>query len=186
MSLSEVDRQLLQRCLDGSPRAWQDFADRFLGLVVHVANHTAESRGLALDSATRDDLVADVFLAILQNDLSTLRRFRRNCSLATYLTVVARRVIVRRLTRQQRNGHQPLRNGDNTVAAVDSDQTRMHNEQEVQQLMLRLDPQEANVIRMYHLEGKTYQEISAVVGMNENSIGPLLSRARAKMRELGS
>ncbi len=186
VSLSEVDRQLLQRCLDGSPRAWQDFADRFLGLVVHVANHTAESRGMSIDASTRDDLVADVFLAILQNDLATLRRFRRNCSLATYLTVVARRVVVRRLTRQQRNGHHRLRNGDTHLVAVDGDHTRIHNEQEVQQLMLRLDPHEANVIRMFHLEGKTYEEISLAVGINENSIGPLLSRARAKMRESGS
>jgi RNA polymerase sigma-70 factor (ECF subfamily) len=35
---------------------------------------------------------------------------------------------------------------------------------------------------MYHLEGKTYQEISRSVGMPENSVGPMLSRARAKLR----
>ena len=35
---------------------------------------------------------------------------------------------------------------------------------------------------MYHLEGKSYAEISQAVGMTENSIGPVLSRARAKMR----
>lgn len=185
MSLSEVDRQLLQRCLDGSPRAWQDFADRFLGLVVHVANHTAESRGLAIDAATRDDLVADVFLSILKDDLAVLKRFRRNCSLATYLTVISRRVIVRRLASQQRNGHQRLGRSDQTAAVIDSEPVRIQNEQEVQQLLLRLDPHEANVVRMYHLEGKSYQEISQAVGVAENSIGPMLSRARAKMRTAG-
>jgi len=35
---------------------------------------------------------------------------------------------------------------------------------------------------MYHLEGKSYQEISSAVGMPENSVGPTLSRARSKMR----
>lgn len=184
MSLSEVDRQLLQRCLDGSPRAWQDFADRFLGLVVHVANHTAASRGIALDNATRDDLVAEVFLAILQNDLAPLRRFRRNCSLATYLTVIARRVIVRRLINRERNGHQPLRDAE-SVAANNGEASRIHDQHQVEELLQRLDPQEADVVRMYHLEGRSYQEISREVGMSENSIGPLLSRARAKMRETG-
>jgi RNA polymerase sigma-70 factor (ECF subfamily) len=38
---------------------------------------------------------------------------------------------------------------------------------------------------MYHLEGKSYQEISAAIGMPENSIGPILSRAREKMRRAG-
>jgi len=46
-----------------------------------------------------------------------------------------------------------------------------------------LDPQEARVVRMYHLEGMSYEQISHEVGLSENSIGPVLSRARGKMRE---
>ena len=59
---------------------------------------------------------------------------------------------------------------------------RMEDREEVQRLLMRLDPKEANVVRMYHLEGKSYEEISRVVGMSANSIGPVLSRARDKMR----
>ncbi len=178
MSLSEVDRQLLQRCLDGAPCAWQDFVDRFLGLVVHVANHTAQSRGLSIDQATRDDLVAEVFLTFVANDFGVLRRFRRNCSLATYLTVVSRRVIVRRLNRARHAGIP----AGTAERAIEETPARIENEEEVQKLLTRLDPKEANVVRMYHLEGKSYEEISRIVGMSENSIGPVLSRARDKMR----
>ena len=46
-----------------------------------------------------------------------------------------------------------------------------------------LDTAEARVVQMYHLEGKSYQEISSAVGMPENSVGPTLTRARRKMRE---
>ena len=133
---------------------------------------------MTLDQATRDDLVAEVFLTLVANDFAVLRRFRRNCSLATYLTVISRRVIVRRLHQSQRNAvtSSPL------DAATDEPPTRMENQEEVQRLLMRLEPREANVVRMYHLEGKTYQEISQAVGMSENSIGPVLSRARDKMR----
>ena len=71
--------------------------DRFSGLVIHVINHTARSRSIMLTSADREDLTADVFLAIIRDDFAVLRRFRGKASLATYLTVIARRVIVRRL-----------------------------------------------------------------------------------------
>ena len=181
MSLSEIDRLLLERCLDGAPRAWQDFVDRFLGLVTHVARHTAEARKLRVDESTRDDLVAEVFLTLVANDFAVLRRFRRNCSLATYLTVISRRVIVRRLMAARTP---PVSGNGQTVVALDPNQplTRMENQDEVKVLLTRLDPQEANVVRMYHLEGKSYQEISQAVGLQENSIGPMLSRARAKMR----
>ncbi len=188
VSLSEVDRQLLQRCLDRSPRAWQDFTDRFLGLVIHVSNHTASSRGMTIDQSTRDDLVAEVFLALIADDFAALRRFRRNSSFATYLSVIARRVIIRKLTRPQ-----PVVMPPSAVAQAEANQAssngaahsapdRIENRDEVRQLMLRLDPQEANVVRMYHLEGKTYHEISKAIGMSENSVGPVLTKARAKMR----
>lgn len=181
VSLSEVDRQLLQRCLDSAPRAWEDFIDRFLGLVVHVANHTATTRGTSLDSSTRDDLVAEVFLALVRDDFAVLRRFRRNCSLATYLTVISRRIIVRRMI-QARRGQLASRVEDAAGSASESEPERIENREEVQQLMLRLDPKEASVVRMFHLEGKTYREISEAIGVGENTIGPVLSRAREKMR----
>ncbi len=182
MGLSEVDRQLLQRCLDRAPRAWQDFVDRFLGMVIHVANHTAETRGFRLDDATRDDLVAEVFMTIVASDFGVLRRFRRNCSLATYLTVIARRVIVRRLFAIERSEQGNAAALQSATARDAAPPQRIENQEEVQKLLTRLDPQEASVVRMYHLEGKTYAEISQAVGMTENSIGPVLSRAREKMR----
>ena len=190
VSLSEVDRQLLQRCLDKAPRAWEDFVDRFLGLVTHVANHVAMTRGESIDTATRDDLVAEVFLAIVADDFAVLRRFRRNCSLATYLTVISRRVIVRRLISMRRASAAGIADASNLAetsgnggqpSQVDR-APRIENQEEVQKLLHRLDPKEANVVRMYHLEGKSYEEIGQVVGMSANSIGPMLSRARDKMR----
>ena len=42
---------------------------------------------------------------------------------------------------------------------------RLTNREEVDQLLAQLDGPEANIVRMYHLEGKTYQEISRIAGM---------------------
>lgn len=169
--------------MSGSPRAWEDFVDRFLGLVVHVANHTATARGLTLQTAVRDDLVAEVFMAIVANDFAALRRFQRNCSLATYLTVIARRVIVRQLTTAAAVSTL-VNEGEVADRSSEGSAARFENADEVHELLLRLDPQDAQVVRMYHLEGMSYQQISQVIGMSENSIGPVLSRARGKMREI--
>jgi RNA polymerase sigma-70 factor (ECF subfamily) len=63
---------------------------------------------------------------------------------------------------------------------------RLQNRDEVQRMLDELDGSEAEVVRMYHLEGKSYQEISSLVGIPENSVGPTLSRARQKMRRVGA
>jgi RNA polymerase sigma-70 factor (ECF subfamily) len=89
VALSDIDRNLLERCLARKPRAWEDFVDRFTGLVIHVVNHTARCRSIMLSSTDREDLTAEVLLAVVRDDFAVLRHFRGKSSLATYLTVVA-------------------------------------------------------------------------------------------------
>ncbi len=184
MALSEFDRTLLRDCLEHIPRSWENFVDRFLGVVVHVVGHTAKVRSVRLQESDREDLVAEVFLAILKDDLAVLRSFRGESSLATFLTVVARRVVVRELLRQHRQTTLGGLHRDEEAAFVEETaENRTQDREEVARLLEELDEREAEVIRMYHLEGKSYREISSRVGVPENSIGPTLSRARTKMRE---
>ena len=186
VALSEIDRNLLERCLQRKPRAWEDFVDRFMGLVVHVANHTARARNVRLTAADRDDLCAEVFLATLKNDLAVLRNFRGKSSLATYLTVVARRIVVKELLSRMsaaRAGDIAAAHGAEGIPDPHpSVEERLSDREQVERLLGALHGTEAEVVRMYHLEGKSYQQIGAAVGMPENSIGPILSRARNKMR----
>jgi RNA polymerase sigma-70 factor (ECF subfamily) len=184
VALSDIDRNLLDRCLARKPRAWEDFVDRFSGLVIHVINHTARCRSIMLTTADREDLTAEVLLAIIRDDFAVLRRFRGKSSLATYLTIIARRVVVRKLV--ETRTPTSLGAAADAVAADGSAEQRITDREEVEQLMERLDDSEAVVVRMYHLEGKTYQEISHTTGMPSNSVGPMLTRARAKLRSAGA
>lgn len=188
MALSEFDRNLLQCCLAREPRSWENFVDRFLGLVLHVVNHTAASRSMRLSDQDREDLVSEVFLAIVRDDFAVLKQFRGKSSLATYLTVVARRVVVRQLMKRGSVAtlSPPVDDKLQTAEAGSGFEARISDREEVERLLSKLPPGEAEVIRMYHLEGKTYGEISAKVGMPLNSVGPMLSRARTKMRNRAS
>jgi len=186
---SESDRNLLERCLQRKPRAWEDFVDRFMGLVIHVINHTAQARSIRLTKEESEDLCAEVFLAIVKDDFAILRHFRGQSSLATYLTVISRRIVVREFVRRKTTARlaestldRASRKSDGPAAQPEK---RLSDREEVDRLLRGLGGTEAQVVRMYHLEGKTYQEISDAVGMPENSIGPLLSRARVKMRRAG-
>ena len=198
MALSEIDRRLLQRCLTGEARSWEEFVDRFMGLVLHVVDHSATARGTALSPEDREDVVAEVFLAIVHHDFRVLRGFRGDSSLATYLTVIARRIAVHQLA--ERQSQVPLDRlrqaavhpvstapaAERRSAANSSGphfEQRISDQDEIERLLTRLNGSEAEIVRLYHLEGKTYREISDQVGMPENTVGPMLSRARSKLRE---
>jgi RNA polymerase sigma-70 factor (ECF subfamily) len=192
VALTEIDRNLLKRCVAEEPGAWRDFVDRFIGLFVHVINHAAHARSVTSKPQDVDDLCAEVFLALVADDYKILRRFRGKSSLATYLTVIARRIVVREMSRRKMAealGHVSAQGAGVERAELDAaelaatEQSRIDDMEEVEQMLTGLSVGDAEVVRQYHLEGKSYREISQGLGLAENTIGPTLSRARQKLRE---
>lgn len=187
MALTDVDRSLLERCVKRDGSAWREFVDRFAGLFVHVINHTAHARSVKLSESDVDDLNAEIFLAILADNFAILKRFRGDSALATYLTVIARRIIVREIIKRRFSealGHVRSHNYNTQMAHADASEiARIDNEELIQQMLRGLSETDAKVVRKYHLEGKSYREISEQLGIPENSVGPTLSRAREKLRQ---
>ena len=187
VALAPEDRSLLQGCLSARTGAWDAFVDRFAGLFAFVAARTARQRGLALGASDRDDLVADILVECLRNDAAALRSFAGRSSLATYLTVIARRVTARRLAEVVSSPPSPTsarhRRSLDPLAAVVDDAARLADREHIESLLGALDPDEARLVRLHHLEQRSYGEISHLTGMPLNSIGPALSRAREKMRK---
>jgi len=178
------DRRLIDACVAGTPGAWTEFVDRFGPLLAHVAGRTAARRRTPLSAADRDDAVAEILLECLRDQAGVLRKFAGRSSLATYLTVIARRVTARRIVRDLESfrlaaGDEPLE----PRAAADLPE-RIEDREQVETLLDRLDGEEARLVRLHHLEGRSYGEISAHTGLPLGSIGPALSRARAKLRGL--
>lgn len=178
-----ADRRLLAACLAGDPSGWDEFVQRFGGLFVHIAERTAVQRRTPLSQADRDDLVAEILLTCIRNDAAVLRAFAGRASLPTYLTVVARRVVARALVRRLESGRLVSPSAAVEAAATPrNDLARAADREHVESLLQRLDTDEAKLVRLHHLEGRSYGEISRLTGMPLGSIGPALSRAKAKMR----
>src|SRR3954471_14552217 len=100
--LREIDRQLLDRCQRKEPGAWNDFVDRYMGLIYHVIHHVSHARSIVLSTDDIEDIAAEIFLEIVDDDYATLRRFKGASSLPTYLTVVARRICVKEVVKRHR------------------------------------------------------------------------------------
>jgi RNA polymerase sigma-70 factor (ECF subfamily) len=183
--LRDIDRQLIDRCLRKEPGAWNDFVDRYMGLIYHVIHHAAHARSRAVSSEDVEDIAAEVFLKVVDDNYAVLRRFKGISSLPTYLTVIARRIAVKELIRRHREeelGHTAahrafLDNGSGEEAEA------IVSAEEVERMLEDLPPREAEVVRLYHLKYQNYRQISKKLGIPENSIGPILAKARKRMRE---
>ncbi len=189
MALTERDRGLLKRCLSQQPGAWRDFVDRFIGLFVHVIRHTARSRTVEVTAEDVDDLCSEIFVTLLQDDFAVLRNFRGESALATYLTVVGRRVVVRELIRRRQAdalGHTEAHYASTASAMRPPGAARIEDQEEVRAMLDGLASADAEIVRQFHLQGKSYREISESLGIPENTIGPTLSRAESACGPLSS
>jgi RNA polymerase sigma-70 factor (ECF subfamily) len=181
-----VDRDLLKRCLNRDPGSWNDFVDRFLSLIYHVIGYTAHLRSVRLNPEDVEDIAAEVLLKIVAGDFRVLREFRGEASLATYLTVVSRRICIQELIRRQK-AKEALARGDIRVPNEELEeepaaQKGVESLDEVEKLLRRLSGREREIVRLYYLEGRTYEEISTETNVPVNTIGSILSRVRKKLR----
>lgn len=187
MAFTPVDRDLLQRCLKKQPGAWNDFVDRFLSLIYHVIHSTAHMRSARLQPEDVEDIAAEILLQIVSDDYKILKQFRGHASLSTYLTVIARRICVHQLSQRQAV-REAVRNGmpRPAIPAEDDDSKAVLKSierlEEVDRLVRKLSGREREIVRLFYLEGRSYEEISSETRTPVNTIGSILSRARARLR----
>jgi RNA polymerase sigma-70 factor (ECF subfamily) len=179
-------RELVARDCD----AWQHFVERFQGLVYARTSRTALECNLRLDRADIDDLCAEVFACLVADDFATLRRFEGRSKLATWLSVIARRTTLRRLSQRRDinsfSGNDPDRIDENTNQNLDA-LSRMIDEENAERLhtmMTRLGDGDQWILRMFYLDGLSYREISERMDLAVNTIGPKLQRAQKRLKKL--
>ena len=185
MPLRDIDSKLIDRCLGKEPGAWNDFVDRYMGLIYHVIQHVAYARSRLLSTEDVEDIAAEILLKIVANDYAVLKKFKRLSSLPTYLTVIARRTCVKELIKRHREeelGHTNAHRAFVDDGASDEVES-IASAEEVDKMLEDLTEREADVVRAYHLKFMNYRDIAKQLGIPENSVGPILARARKKLRQ---
>lgn len=187
MSAGEREHELIERCLRREVTAWQQFIDQFLPLFYHVVQHTAAQLSMPLSPEDLEDTVAEVLACIVDNNFQVLRQFEGRSKLGTYLVVVARRMTLRALRKRLNEpSSQPLPDGQvlpDTRQDWPRHARRPELIEEIHEVLRRLPHRLRQIIRMYYLEGRSYEEISTALNIPINSIGPALSRARRFLLE---
>jgi RNA polymerase sigma-70 factor (ECF subfamily) len=198
MALTAVDRSILHRLLQHDSGAWNDFVDRFLGIIYHTIHYTAHLRSNPLTPELVEDVAQEILTQIAANDYALLRQFRSKSSLATYLTVIARRISVRELVKRVGTTRKSLpseyrakppeavkqENGTGEQEVVSGVRVGIEQLESVQRLLRKLPSREREVVRLFYLEGRPYEEISIELNIPVKEIGPILKGARKLLRQM--
>ncbi|MCB9554560.1 MAG: sigma-70 family RNA polymerase sigma factor [Deltaproteobacteria bacterium] len=87
----QIDLELLQRVLSGDGDGWTGFCRRFDGFIARCVSRVLHRYGVRLAAEDVDDLVAEVWVALLRDDCAKLRRFdpERGTRLSSWVGLIA-------------------------------------------------------------------------------------------------
>jgi RNA polymerase sigma-70 factor (ECF subfamily) len=187
----DSDRDLVGRLVAGDAAAWSEFGRRYIRQVVHVVRETlVQKTGRAGDEDV-DDVTEEVYAHICDRNFRVLQNLREPYNLKAWIAVSARR---KALDHAKRRGlravslDQPA--GDDPRSSplerlIGRPQASPDEAEEIRRALEQspLNPKERLLITLFYFRDQNYAEISDVMGIPENSIGPTLRRALEKLKE---
>ncbi len=134
------------------------------------------------DSALADDLTQESYYRFLRIRLPEMNQ----AYMKSYLFRIATNLL-RDYWRRGKN--QPVvmstaSEGKHQTEVGERTAERMDAQSDVQSVLERLKPREREMLWLAYVEGSSHREIAQIVGLKEQSIRPLLFRARRKMASL--
>jgi len=183
--MTEQEHNLLAGCLQGKKAAWDAFVLQYSGLVYHTIKKTFTLYHTEPRTDEVEDLFQEFFVSILRDDFRKLRQFRgeRGCSLATWLRVVAVRLSIDFLRKQESSkvevtNNIPLEGSDPPLAV-----TQREEEEMLLQTLQSLSPRDRIFIDLCFRQGLPPEEIATILRVSVNAVYTQKSRILDKLRE---
>jgi RNA polymerase sigma-70 factor (ECF subfamily) len=183
-----VEAALVRRCADGEREAWAAFVARFGPLVAGLSRRMLRRRTGHARDADVEEVAAEVFLALVRRDRLLLRRYDPRYRVSTYLGVICRSEVQRLLRRGRRlpagladPAAVPDRPERSAPSAGLEEAERLERVEAVRRALATLPDRDRLLLTLRYLEGVSYRAIAAALEVSPESVGPLLSRAKARL-----
>jgi RNA polymerase sigma-70 factor (ECF subfamily) len=181
------DSELVAAFLAGEKRGFNELVSRYHVRLLNFIYRTIGDRERA------EDLVQETFVRVYRH----LHRFDQSKKFSTWAYTIAGNLAKNELRNRSRNplvlfqtikkhweaDHRPLEWEDNTYRPDDLFRKR-HLKEMVEQAVAKLPEHHRMVFVLRELEGKTYEEISEITGVNLGTVKSRLNRARNNFAQL--
>jgi RNA polymerase sigma-70 factor (ECF subfamily) len=173
----EID-PLIERCLKGDQRAWDEIVRLYWRKVFNVAYKFVGRQDEA------EDLTQDIFLKLFKS----LKTFDRRANFSTWLISVSRNLCIDHY-RSVRREHEVVTHDVDVVSlarpsALDSPQVALERRDRVALLRAALDklaPSLRTAVMLRDIQELSYQEIAEKLGVPEGTVKSRINRGRTEL-----
>ncbi len=185
--LDMSDSELVAAHLDGHPLAFSELYNRYRDRLVHFIRRKTG------DGDRAEDLVQEAFVRVTRH----LHRFDQSKKFSTWIYTICSNlaknelrnrsrsplVLFQKLTTHWEPDHRPLQFEDSNMKP-DKLYRNRYLQEKVEETVSRLPEHHQLVFRLRELEGKSYEEIAEITGVNLGTVKSRLHRARTSFAEM--
>lgn len=178
------DEALITSCLEGKKEAWDHFVEKFSRLIYWGIRQTLSSTGFSARHELGDEVFQEVFTRLIEK--GELARLREAKSVRKFLTVMACHMTlnkVRSLSRFEKKvlpfDSEDMLGGE---MGLPSDAGAKERESLVAEIFATLPLREQTALELFYLSGKSYGEISLILGLPQTSVANILWRTKQKLK----
>lgn len=190
-TMTREERRLVARVVAGDEQAWVDFCNKYEALVASCALRVLRRYSVQLTAVTVDDLVAEVWVALLRNGCHKLRIYDpgRGCRLSTWLGMIATNTIIDYL----RVNHTPSAyledhpQVDLELVDRSSPDAAFETQQRAEiarQALRRLKAEEQRFVRYCFADERQPGDIARMLGISVNTVHSRKFKLRQKLTRL--
>ncbi len=148
-------------------------------IVACMPNLRRYARGLTGNAEAADDLVQDA----LERACRRIALWQRRGELRAWLFSILHNVFIDRVRSARASPEQPM-NDEALSVGVRGTHTDMLEVAELDQVLLRLPPEQREVLLLVAVEQMSYEDIAKTLGIPLGTVMSRLSRARERLRAL--
>jgi len=154
--------------------AFEQIVEQFQTKLFHLALSMTKSH------ATAADLAQEALLRVWK----ALPSYNGTASVSTWIYTITRNVCFTELKRMQKRAAAPLHMTDPLDLLADSSNLDAGAAMDVEVLLGRLPERQQQVLRLFYLEQKSYEETAAILGQPLGTLKANLFRAKRELMRL--
>ncbi len=178
------DPMLVERCIRREERAWEEFVERFSGLLYYSARERLRRGGFAFGHRDLEDIVQGVFLEIWEK--GRLEGVRERQKIKAWLSVVAQ---TRALNYMRKKKDRLLRQDEmgriENIKAVPAGSGSGFDEgmvADLEEAIEGLGAREKIILKLNIMHGKKHREIARFMNMSINTVSTVIARKKKALK----
>lgn len=168
------DGYLVAMALGGDPEAFAALVERYDRAVYHLAYRTLH------DVEEARDATQEAFFKAFRS----LRTFKPGAKFSTWIFAITYHACCDRLNRRKRYSTEELPDRADAAPGPESQAIALDEARRLREAIDALPEKYRAVITLYHLQGRQYDEIAAVLGLPMGTVKTHLFRAKEQLRAL--